>query len=311
MIKSALKIYRKNIWNIFAATGIVALGILVALIVAAPALYDLLYYNISRVMSAALTIPKSGFDGGAFLESITRQLNGLNWRDPINSVQSMLGIQPIIHLFKQALEDSGMQFEVVNQLMGTINQCANEIVAGTKDELIFVITCVGTSCAIAFISSRIVIQLTSTQSKNIKNFIITFLLNLVAVVAVYAIIGVLLFAYLSIATFVVVALLLIIGLLFLTFLWPAIFYRDKSIEFRDIYNVKTILWYYLAAFIVLVISLAIIGIAFLISDVIALVLALPLIFITNIIMENIAIGYTTNYSKLHALKPEAKGENKK
>lgn len=307
MIKSALKTYRNNIWSVFAATGIVALGVLVALIVAAPTLYDLLYYNIVRVMSAALTIPKSGFSTEAFLESISQQLNSLNWRDPINSVMSMLDSQSLIHFFKIALENSGMQMEVINELMSTINQVVDEIVAGVKDQLIFMITCVGVSCIIAFISSRIIIQLTTAKNKSAKSFIITFFLNLISVLIVYAIVIVLLFfTLLPIAIFVAIVAALIIVLLFFTFLWPALFYRDENTEFKDIFNIKNISLYYLAALIVLAISIGIILIAFLISDVIGIVIALPLIFVTNIIMENIVIAYTTNYQQIQESRKEPK-----
>ncbi len=303
MIKTALKTYRKNIWSVFATTGIVALGVLVALIVAAPTIYYLLYYNVFRIISAASSLTKSGFDVTAFIESISRQLNGINWRDPINAVQSMLNVDSIVHLFKQALIDSGFQEALLQDILKTVNECANEIVAGVKDELIFMVTCVGASCVLAFIASRVVIQRTTAADKSFKKFIIVFFLNLGTVLLGYLIvIGSLFLFYMPVGGFIVLVLFVLLVVLFLTFLWPAIFYRPDNVKFLDLFNIKTILWYLLASLMVLGISLAVIGLAFLISDVIGLVIALPLIFVTNIIMENIMIHYTINYNQIKAEK---------
>ena len=158
MIKSALKTYKKNIWDIFAVTGIVALGVLVALIVAGPNIYSLLNNNVKKIISAATGVASSGFNASAFLDSLTRQLNGLNWRDPVNSIRSLLDVNGFIRLFTNALMESGFQKETITQLTSTINSCADAMVDGAKTQIIIMMTIIGVSCLIAFIASRIVIQ---------------------------------------------------------------------------------------------------------------------------------------------------------
>lgn len=306
MIRSALHIYRKNIWNIFAVTGIVAFGVLVAFVVAAPSIYNVINYNVAKVVSAASSVPQSGFDVTAFINSFSKQLGGLNWRDPIVSIQSLLDSKRIINLFTQSLMDSGFQSEVVGGLLNTIAICADDLVAGVKEQLVFMLTCIVASSLVAFVAPRIVIQLRTARNRsaykekdrkrNIKRFVALFFLNLFTVLLAYGfVILALVLGNLNILTFIIVILAILIGLVFLTFLWPIICYRDKRMKISDVLNIKTFGLYLLSCLIVLAISATVFVICFFISDVIGLLLILPLLFITNIIMENIVLSYTNNY----------------
>lgn len=299
MIKSSLKLYKKNIWTFFGVTGIVAIGLFVAFIAAAPVLYDLLNHSISRIISSATALSQSGFNADEFLKSITRQFNGLNWRDPVNSIRSLLDVNSFIRLFTQALQDSGFQQDVVESLKTTINECADQLVSGIREQLTIMVTIVGVASFIGFVVPRVLIQVRSTGDKNPKRFATTFFLNFFTVLIVYTLIVVCLLGNMPIAAFVVAVLAILGTLFFLTFLWPIIFYRDKKKQqFKTFFNIKTFGWYALSSLIVLGISLAIFGIFFLISDIIGFVIILPLIFVTNIIMENIMIHYVTNYDQI-------------
>ena len=309
MIRSALHIYRKNIWNIFAVTGIVALGVVVAIMVASPVIYNLLFYNVTKIISSATAIPQSGFNLNAFIESLNKQFNGLNWNNPIASITGLLDSKGYIRMFTQALMDSGFQKEVVSGLLDTIALCADDLVAGIKEQLIFMLTCIVASGIVAFIAPRVVVQLRTARTRsahkdkdrkrNILRFAILFFLNLITVLAAYAgIILILVFTTLNILEFIFAILGILLVLVTLTFLWPIVCYRDRRLKFTTLFNLKTFGAYLLACLIVLAISAAIFVICFFISDVIGLLLILPLIFVTNIIMENIVISYANNYYKI-------------
>lgn len=311
MIRSTLQIYRKNIWNVFAVVGIVSLGIIVALIVAAPTIYDLLFYNVTKIIASASSIPQSGFNVSAFIDSLSKQIGGLNWGDPFGSISLLLDNQGYIRLFTQALADSGFQKEVLGNLTATIQESADAIVNGVKAELLTMLVIIASSCGIAFIASRIVIQIRVTGQKDIKRFILNFFLNLITVLLAYTGIILCLLDTIYIIAWIFIILGIVLALFTLTFLWAALCYRSERLKFTTIFNFKTYMKYLLCCLIVISISLAGLVIIFFISDIIAIVLALPLLFVTNIIMENIAIGYTTNYFKIVRMKHEREELKKK
>lgn len=309
MIRSALHIYRKNIWNIFAVTGIVAFGVVVALMVATPVIYNLLFYNVTRVISSATSIPESGFNFNAFIESLNKQIGGLNWNNPVASIQGLLDSKGYIRMFTQALMDSGFQKDVVGGLLDTIAICADELVAGIKEQLIFMLICVGVACLIAFIAPRVVVQLRTARhrsahkekdrKRNIKRFVALFFLNLLTVLLAYTLVIItLVFGTLNVLEFALVIAAILVVLVFLTFLWPIVCYRDRRLRLTTIFNLKNFAFYLLSCLIVLSISAVVFVICFFISDVIGLLIVMPLIFVTNIIMENIVVSYTNNYYKI-------------
>ena len=309
MVRSALHIYRKNIWNIFAVTGIVALGVLVALMVATPTIYNLIFYNVTRIISSASSIPQSGFNTASFIDSLNKQFVNLNWRDPVVSIQSLLSSKGYIRIFTQALMDSGFQKEVVGGLITTIGECADAMVDGIKAQLIFMLICIVASGIVAFIAPRVVVQLRTARTRsahkdkdrkrNILRFVILFFLNLITVLAAYAgIILILIFTTLNILEFIFAILGILLVLVTLTFFWPIVCYRDRRLKFTTIFNIKTFGLYLLSCLIVLSISAVVFVVCFFISDVIGLLLILPLIFVSNIIMENIVISYANNYYKI-------------
>ncbi|MCQ2794231.1 MAG: hypothetical protein MJ207_02590 [Bacilli bacterium] len=308
MIRSTLHIYRKNVWNIFAVVGIVSLGIIVALIVAAPTIYDLLFYNVTKIIASASAIPQSGFNATAFIDSLTKQLGGLNWGDPFLSITSLLDNQGYVHLFTQALIDSGFQKEVLGNLTTTISECATALVDGIKAQLLTMLVLIGVACLIAFIASRVVIQLRTARirsphkdkefAKNIKRFFIMFGLNLFTVLLAYTLVILCLLYCLYIIASIFIILAILLGLFTCSFLWATLCYRSKNLHFKKVFNLKTYCKYLLCCLITISISLVILVVTFFISDIIAILIALPLIFVSNIIMENIAISYTTNYYKI-------------
>ncbi|MCQ2748338.1 MAG: hypothetical protein MJ223_03930 [Mycoplasmoidaceae bacterium] len=85
----------------------------------------------------------------------------------------------------QAIADSGLQTEVLEQMKETTTVCANDLVNGIKDQLVVIFICVGVSSLVAFFASRLVIQLRNSENRHVGKYILSFTLNLLTVGLVY------------------------------------------------------------------------------------------------------------------------------
>ncbi len=95
--------------------------------------------------------------------------------------------------------------------------------------------------------------------------------------------------------FVIITIFMV--MLVLTLLWASICYKEKDMKLVDLFNVKSVLNIWLSSLMVLAISCIIFFIAYFISDVIGLIIAVPLLIINNIIIENIVINYASSFKQ--------------
>ncbi|MCQ2742840.1 MAG: hypothetical protein MJ239_06060, partial [Bacilli bacterium] len=311
MFRSALKAFKKNIWDVFAITGFVAVGILIGVLVAFPVINNEINVSVNKIISKATAIPYSGFDISKFLTSVTDQLKNLDFRNPVRTIVELVERNGFFRIFMNALTDANFNKDVLIEMKDVVEQCSDSLIHIVKREGIFVITCTLISSVIALVASRVIIQIRCTSNKSIGRFFASFFLNLGTVLAAYYLIALSLLN-LSGAWLVIVIVLIFMVMLALVLLWACVSYKEKFIKFKEIFNYKNVLFLWLSSLAVISVSALIFFLIFLFNDVIAFVILLPLIIISNIICENIVIEYVNEFSaeKKMAVNNETQEEGK-
>jgi len=300
MIKNALHIYRKNIWNVFALIGFVSLGIFIALFVVIPALNNSLNITINKVISTATTYKFSKND---FLIAFNEKFSKLDWANPVKTLKELFENNLLHNILVYALEKGGLNQVQITNVMKTISTDLKTFANVTINQIYVLVAIIGVVSIIGYISTKIVIQINSTNDRNIIRFIASFVLNILALVLVYVL---LLLAILSVSgaalffSAVGIFILMLICMLIISVLC----YKKKGIRIFEILNLKNVLYLFLSSLIIFSISFVIFVIVYIFSDIIALLISIPLLLITTIVVENIVVSdVTTNlYKKLDTSK---------
>lgn len=297
MFRSALKVFKKNIWDVFAVAGFIAIGILVGILIILPVIGNEINISVNKIIAHATAISYSGFDSSAFLNSLIDQVKSLDTKNLVRTVNVLVEQNGIYRIFMDALKDANFNQEVLFEMKDVVTQCSDNLINILKDQLLRFVICVGVSFVIALISSRLIIQIRSTENKHIGKFFITFSLNLGTVLLAYILIAL---CVLNLDGFLLVLfiLLILMGILVLDLLWAIICYKQKETKILKLFTIKNIAFLWLSALAVIATSAIIVLIVYLINEIAALVLILPLVIISNIICENIAIDYVNQPIKV-------------
>lgn len=296
MFRSALKVFRKNIWDVFAITGFIAIGILLGFLITMPAINNEVDISVSKIVAHATAIPYSGFDPATFLKSVTEQFKNLDLRNPVRTISVLIEENGLYRIFMGALEDANFNKDVLIEIKDTVTACSDNLVKIIRVQLISLSVCVLVSSVIGLISSRVIIQLRSTSKKSIGKFFISFFSNLATVLGAYSLI-ILSLLNLDGILLVISIIAILMAMLVLILLWSALCYKEKDVKLLELFNIKNILYLWLSSLAVLAASGVIFLVVYLINNVIGFVVLLPLIIISNIINENIVIDYVNQYKK--------------
>lgn len=301
MIKNSLRIYRKNIWNVFAIIGFVSLGIFIALFVILPIITNSINITLNKIVSEAT---KYSLRTNDFINSLNKSFGALDWANPIKTLKELFENNLLVTYIRKALADGGLGQTEVNSVINAINSDLKAFGSTTINQIYVFVSIVAVTSIIGYISTKIVIQINSTNDRNILRFIASFILNILALVLVFVL---LLLSILSIenpAALFFSALGIFILMLICMLIISIICYKKKGIGIFEILNLKNTLYLFLSSLIIFSISFVIFAVVYIFSDIIALLILIPLLIITTIIIENIVVSdVTTNlYKKLETSK---------
>lgn len=292
MIKNALHIYRKNIWNVFAILGFVCLGIFIGCFVVLPAFNNNLFISYNKIISIAKSELQT-LNADDFYKSLSSQLDKLDWANPVRVLRFLFEQNGLLNIIENALLKGGLTQEMVGNIRDQLSTVIKSFGTTTFSQVSILFSIIMTTSVIGYFSTKLVIQINSTNDKNILRFIGSFLLNLLALAGIVVL---LLITLLSLhgAALVFAIIAIYILMLIATLAISIICYKKKDIKLFDILNIKNLLFLFLSNLIVFAISFAIIVIVDLFSGLIALLLSIPVILITTIIVENIVVADITN-----------------
>jgi len=292
MIKNALHIYRKNIWNVFAILGFLCLGIFIGVFVVLPAFNNSAYVMYNKVVSTAKTA-FTDLDVNKFFKILTEEINKLDWANPVRTLRILFENNGLLAIIKTALQECDMGAEAIAEISGSLSSIIRDFGSSTLSQFYILLSLVFVTSAVGYLGTKIVIQINSTYDRNILRFISSLFLNLIAL---FGIVVLLLLALLTLkgvglffACLGVFILMLIASLVI-----SIICYKKKDIKLFDILNFKNLLFLFLSSLIVFSLSFVILVIIYIFSDLIALLLSIPFILITTIIVENIVVADITN-----------------
>lgn len=296
MFRSALKVFRKNIWDVFAITGFITIGILFGLLITMPVINNEIDISVSKIVAHATAIPYSGFDPASFLKSITDQFKNLDLRNPMRTIAVLIEQNGLYRIFMNALEDANFNKEVLIEMKDTVIACSDSLIKVIRQQIVNLSICVLISSILALVSSRVIIQIRSTSKKSVGRFFASFFSNLATVsLAYFLIILSLINLDGALLVFSIIGILMV--MLVLILLWSVLIYKDKDVKLIELFNIKNILFLWASSLAVLATSALIFLIVYLINNVTGFVILLPLIIISNIINENIVIDYVNQYKK--------------
>jgi len=293
MIKSGLKIYKNNIWEVFALIGFVSIGLLIGFFVVSPLLSSVLTNSIGSVESL-VTKHVQSFNSEKFSAEFIKQLRELDWVNPVRTIKSLIENNGLFQIITASLESSGVDPQIVTIIANGIQDVCQIAIIDAVKILLFLATIVGITTFIGYLGTRIIIQARSTSNKNIIKFIVSFIVTIVVLLIVFILIVISLMTIEGPMTYITLIGIFLLMLL-LCLLSSILIYKPKENKFTELFNIKSIVSLLLSSLICVTISSTIIIVLFVFSDFVALYIALPLLIVTNIVIENIAIKYVTSF----------------
>lgn len=293
MIKSGLNIYKKNIWEVFALVGFISIGLIIAFIAIFPSVSSLFNNSIGRIASEASGLV-SGFKKDTFFIEVSNALSKLDWANPIKTIQDLLQNNGLFNLLVSALKKSGVGDSEIVKLGNVINSVIKDGTFIITNITIVFISIIGVTGLIGYLLTKIIVQTRSTSNHNPLKFALSFLLNLIVIgIAIFLLL--LTIVNVNNGLFYLALIGIILLMLILSLLISILVYKKDECRFSDLFNFKTVGGLLLSTLIVIAISGLLIMLIYIFSDFIALIIAIPLLIITNIIIENITIKYVTDF----------------
>jgi len=293
MIKSGLKIYKNNIWEVFALLGFISIGLVIGFFVLFPLINSLTINSLARVGSS-ISDAGGSINLTQFINEFQKRINSLDWANPVRAIRILYDNNGLFDAIIESLKSCGVKGDVITKVANDIHDIARNFLFSSVDIGLMLIAILGASTFVGYLFTRIIIQDRSTKDHNIGKFILSFIINLVVIALIFFLILLSLVKIngplLYLALVGIFMLLLLLSLII-----SVIIYRDKEIFFRDLFNLKSFGSLILSSLIVVAISGVVIILVFIFSDFIALYIALPLLIVTNIVIENIAIRYVTEF----------------
>lgn len=296
MIKSGLKIYKNNIWEVFALLGFISIGLLIGIFTLLPIINSLFSNSLGRIASEA-SVVGAKLDLGVFINEIQKRLDGLDWANPIRTIKLLFDNNGFFDIVIKSLESCGLNHDQIVRISNVVHDVCHNAIFDTAQVIIAFLIIIAATGLIGFLGVRILIQARSTSNRNVGKFILSFLLNLLSISIV---IFLMILSLISISGvglyFSLIGIFLL--MLLLSLLTSILIYKRKDVSFTNLFNLKSIGFLVLTSLIVLSISMAAFILIFIFSDFIAIYIGIPLIIVTNIVIENITIKYVNEFKTI-------------
>lgn len=296
MIKSALKIYKNNIWEVFALLGFVSIGLLIGLVILIPNANSLFINSLGKIGSA-ISNQGATLDLTRFLTELENRMNHLDWANPIRSIRILFNNNGLFNMIVDSLHACGVSETIIKNINNTVHDVVRNLLFSSVDIILILVAITGATSFVGYIFVRIIIQARATSNHNILRFILAFIISLIIIGGTFALI-ILCLLSLTGANLYLSLVAVFIMLLLLSLISSILIYREKGVRILDLFNFKSIGLLLLSSLIIVAISGVAIILVFIFSDFIALYIALPLLIVTNIVIENIAIKYVTNFNPI-------------
>lgn len=295
MVKTALKVYKNNIWHFFTILGFVALGVIIGISILLPAVSKAITDSANEINAACTKASIDHFNFDSFFKSIYDQFKAMDWSNPFETLKIVFTQNKIVEILTIATNKAGVNVEDIKAIWPAINSSAKTIVDTSVNQFVVLISCISICSIVGYVLIRTVIHFKTTKNRNIFRYIINTAANVIFMSFIFYLIVITMQSAKGVGlafALIGIILLLTIGILSLSF----VSFAQKGVKFLDIVNIKTIILSIVSDLIIIALSFTVIAIIFPFNALAAILIAIPLLIITTIIMDSTTNAFVNNFS---------------